>query len=151
LCNQEEQGKVLELIPNIYEILVSRNDSNLELTGERHDRITSGATFINQGKPKEALDYFKNLKNELWSRAEPTHKFRLLSNIGMANLALDQIKDAAAAFLEALQYKPDDERAIANAAIGYMLQREDEKAEKLVQAVLQKNPAITQLMLYVFK
>jgi tetratricopeptide (TPR) repeat protein len=141
LCNQEEQGKVLELIPNIYEILVSRNDSNLELTGERHDRITSGVTFINQGKPKEALDYFNDLKNKLWPNAEPAHKFRLLSNIGMANLALDQTASAAASFLEALQYNRDDEKAIANAAIGYMLQREHEKAEEFVQTVLQKNPA----------
>jgi nucleoside phosphorylase/tetratricopeptide (TPR) repeat protein len=141
LSTQKEQGKNVELIPKMLEMLVSQSDNNSSLTDERHDRITSGVTFINQGKPKEALDYFKNLKNELWPKAEPAHKFRLLSNIGMANLALDQIKDASAAFLEALQYKPDDERAIANAAIGYVLQGQYEEAEGLVQTVLKKNPA----------
>ncbi len=136
--NIEEQAK---LIPHMHAMLVTLTENKSDLNDERNARITNGGTFINRGKPKEALDYLSDLKKELWTKADPVHKFRLLSNIGMAYLSLDQTANAAVSFLEALQYKPDDERAIVHAAIGYMFQGEHIKAEELVQTVLQKNPA----------
>ncbi|OUL32366.1 tetratricopeptide repeat protein [Nostoc sp. 106C] len=112
------------------------------LTDERHSRIENGCKLINQGKPKQALQYLTDLKAELWEKKlDLIIKYRLLANIGMAKLGLEQISEAADAFIEAKQYNPEDEKALAFAAMGYTLQKNYQQAEELIQVVLQKNPA----------
>jgi len=59
----------------------------------------------------------------------------------MAKFGLDEISDAAASFLEALQYNPEDDKAIAHAAMGYVFQKDYTNAEKFIEQALKKNPA----------
>ena len=111
------------------------------LTDERHRRIDHAKILINQGQFNYAVQYLEELKVELWSRLDNILKYRLLSNFGVAKLGLDEISDAAASFIEAVQYNPEDDTAIAYAAMGYCFQRDYTNAENLVDKALQKNPA----------
>ena len=80
------------------------------------------------------------MRKRLWHKADDKIKYRLLANIGLSQLGLDEIDSAAKFFLEALQYNPEDDRALANAAMGYFFQRDDKNTEKLIDKALQKNP-----------
>ncbi|MEQ9237772.1 tetratricopeptide repeat protein [Coleofasciculus sp. E2-BRE-01] len=136
------QEQSLAILDKINQSLISPIGGTPEnLTDERHSRIEYGCNLLNQDKPKQALEYLTDLKTELWHKADAIIKYRLLANIGMARQELGQIAEAAAAFLEARQYNEKDEQALALAAVGYMFQKEYNLAEKLVQDVLQKNPA----------
>jgi tetratricopeptide (TPR) repeat protein len=111
------------------------------LNDERHKRIDHARTLINQGKFSQTVQYLEALREEIWSQADHKLKYRLLANLGMAKLGLDEISDGAAKFLEALQYNLEDDQAIAYAAMGYMFQGDHINAEKLIKDALQRNPA----------
>jgi tetratricopeptide (TPR) repeat protein len=111
------------------------------LTDERHKRIDYTRTLISQGQFNSAIQYLEALKLELWYQADSILKYRLLANYGMAKLGLDEIADAAAKFVEALQYNPEDDRAISYAAMGYVFQRDYTNAERLIEEALRRNPA----------
>ena len=112
-----------------------------QLIGERHRQVDFVKHFINRNDFSQAIVYLEELKNELWHQADNLLKYRILANIGLARLGLNEIKEAAKNFLEAFQYNPDNDKAITYAAMGYFFQEEEEKAKKLVNQALQKNPA----------
>ncbi|MBD2180337.1 hypothetical protein H6S82_01720 [Planktothrix sp. FACHB-1355] len=138
-------GNIEELVTaSIQRFIPSINAStSINLNDERHNRIEYGCKLLRQGRSKEALTYLTDLKTEIWYKSDSLVRYRLLANIGMANLGLEQIPEAAAAFLGARQHNPEDDKALALAAMGYFLQREYIQAEELIQLSLQKNPANT--------
>ncbi len=117
--------------------------SSNSLTDERHKRLDYASNLINQGKFSQAVQYLEDLNTELWSQADNKFKYRLLVNLGMATLGVDEFSDGATKFVEALQYNPEDDQAIAYAAMGYVFQKDRTSAEKLIEQALQKNPANT--------
>ena len=128
------------LLSGIAQREAANNDSTV-LSDERHRRIDQVHVFINQGQFNQAAQYLEALKQELWLRADDKLKYRLLVNLGMARLGMDEINDAVTCFLEALQYNPTDDRAITYAAMGYLFQKDNANANKLIEEALQKNPA----------
>lgn len=111
------------------------------LNSERHKRIDNAQTLINQGQFNQAVQYLNELKAELWYQLDDILKYRLLASLGMAKLGLDEISDAATIFIEALQYNQEDDKAIANAAMGYVFQKNYTTAETLIEEALERNPA----------
>jgi tetratricopeptide (TPR) repeat protein len=112
------------------------------LIDERHKRIDYAQTLIKQGQFNQAVQYLERLKTELWYQLDDILKYRLLTNLGMAKLGLDESSDAAAAkFVEARQYNPQDDTALALAAMGYVFQQDYSNAENFIEKALQKNPA----------
>ena len=110
------------------------------LTIEYQAELDHSRDLVNNYKPKEALEYLEKLKNRIWSNAAPIVKYRLLTNIGSATLAMNQEEEAAKLFLEALQYNPEDEKSLCNAALGYLLLGQLEEAISFANKVLEKNP-----------
>jgi tetratricopeptide (TPR) repeat protein len=128
------------LLSGIAQREAANSDSTI-LSDERHRRIDQVHTFINQGQFNQAAQYLEALKQELWLRTDDKLKYRLLVNLGMARLGMDEINDAATCFLEALQYNPTDDKAITYAAMSYLFQKDNANANKLIEEALQKNPA----------
>lgn len=112
------------------------------ISGEYHSQIDYAKKLINQGACQQAVNYINELKGKLWySQSNQIVKYRLLANLGMAQLGLDEISEAAKCFLEALQYNPEDDEALALAAMGYVFQKDYNNAENLINKSIQKNPA----------
>lgn len=111
------------------------------LKSEYQAELNHSRDLLNNYKPNEALEFLEKLKSRIWSNAHAIIKYRLLTNIGCAKLNLNQEQEAAKLFLEALQYNPEDEKALCNAALGYMLLGEIKKAKTYANKVLTKNPA----------
>ncbi|MEG4814901.1 PIN domain-containing protein [Microcoleus sp. K5-D4] len=118
------------------------NGGSSSLMDERHKRIDYAQTLIQQGQFNQAVQYLEMLNADLWYQLDDILKYRLLTNLGMAKLGLDESSDAAAAkFVEAQQYNPQDDAALALAAMGYVFQKDYPNAEKFIETALQKNPA----------
>lgn len=112
------------------------------LAEERHSRLKYGKNLLKQGKHRDALNYFNNLKTELWAKEQDKlFRHRLLTNIGLVQLNLVQNNEAANNFRQALYCNPDDDWANALAAVGCEILNELEEAQKLVDRSLEINPS----------
>lgn len=121
--------------------IFSADTSTTALTIEYQAELDHSRDLINTYKLKEALEFLEKLKDRIWSNAAPTVKYRLLTNIGSAKLAMNQEKEAAKLFLEALKYNPEDEKSLCNTAFGYLLLGQVEPAVAYAYKALDKNPA----------
>ena len=121
------------------EITISLDTSPL-MTSRYHKEVDHSRDLLNDNNPKQALKYLLKLKEDIWSDAPKIIKFRLLTNIGSANLALGEDDKASKLFIEALSYNVKDEKALCNAALGYIIAGNKEQALKLIDDVLKNNP-----------
>lgn len=112
-----------------------------DVTQEHHAELDHARDLIDKHKPASALSYLEPIKDRIWNQTNPSVKFRLLTNIAASKLELGYEKEAAQLFIEALQYNPDEEKALCNVALAYILLYKPEKAETYVEKVLLKNPA----------
>ncbi len=64
------------------------------------------------------------------------HRFRILTNLGTASLMLGKGMEAARYFLDAKQYRPDDELAVTNEVLAYhLLVQQDETLQRSAAAI----------------
>ncbi len=143
-AQQESQNKILESLQRIEqnggiqtEMIVAE-----ALTSEYEEELNYSRDLINAYKPHEALRFLNHLKNRIWSKADSNTRYRLITNIGTSNIALDNIQKGARCLIEALQYNSEeDEKALLNAALGHIILEQREEAKQFVRTVLKSNPA----------
>lgn len=104
-------------------------------------QIDSARDLLDSGNIITALKKLEDIKKEKWSNSSANIKYRLLTNIAVAKSKIKEEKEASKLFIEALQYNPDDEKALCNAVTGYLLQENKEEANKIIEKILEKNPA----------
>ena len=141
--NVEIKSSLSSIVKNVENIAsyTQAAISTDKLDSEYQAELDSARDLLNQRKSNAALALLDKLKDRIWPTASSVVKFRLLTNSGAAYLSLGQEKRAAALFLEALQYNPEDEKALSNASLGHMLIGSIEEAKQLANKVLAKNPA----------
>lgn len=96
--------------------------------------------LLNTHRPQEALERISELEKRISHNVDKIVKFRLITNKAAALNGIGESKKAGTLFIEAYQYKPDDERAQTNKALGYLLIGQKEEAIKQANVVLEKNP-----------
>ena len=86
--------------------------------------------MLKNNKPETA---FKQL-DDLWQRigdevsTSEISKFNILTNMAAAQFSINNEQETARLLLEAFQYKPEEEKALANRALAHLLLGEIEKA-----------------------
>jgi tetratricopeptide (TPR) repeat protein len=103
--------------------------------------IDQANALLDQFKPKTALAQLQALRKDAWDGADQITKWKILTNIGAAKFQLNEDEEAARLFIEAEQYNKDDEKALCNLALAYLLLDKLSKAEQYIDIVLQKNRA----------
>jgi tetratricopeptide (TPR) repeat protein len=103
--------------------------------------IDQANALLDQFKPKTALAQLQALRKDAWDGADQVTKWKILTNIGAAKFQLNEDEKAAQLLIEAAQYNEDDEKALCNLALAYLLLDSLSKAEQYVDVVLHKNPA----------
>jgi transcription elongation GreA/GreB family factor len=68
------------------------------------------------------------------------HRFRILTNLGAANLMLGKGTEAARYFLEAKQFRPDDELAVTNEVLAYHLLLQENQTRQRSAAAIERFP-----------
>ncbi|KYK33744.1 MAG: hypothetical protein AYK18_14685 [Theionarchaea archaeon DG-70] len=132
-----------QMIPDTKAIVSIPEVITTVLTTEYQAELNHSRDLINSYKYKEALKFLEKLKERIWSNAELIVKYGILKDMGAAKLGLGREQEAADLLLEALQYNPDDEKALCNAAFGYLLLHQLDKAKTHATEVIEKNPANT--------
>ena len=110
------------------------------LNDEYQAELVQIRELIKDKNPSSAIKALENLKDRIWLNAKPSVRYRILINQGAAYLNLHKYSDAGRLFIEALQYNSEDEKAIENAAFGYLLLDDLIKAKEFASKVLKNNP-----------
>ncbi|MFH0773693.1 MAG: hypothetical protein V1922_05275 [bacterium] len=144
----DNQAKTAEQINGVqfevrsgFKHLAEQTSIGGDLTQEHHSELDYARDLINQHKPISALAYIEPIKNRIWNQTSQNIKFRLLTNIAAAKLQIGNDREAAQLFIEAKQYNPDDEKALCNVALAYILLDKPNNAEEYIKKILSKNPA----------
>lgn len=73
------------------------------------------------------------------------HRFRILTNLGAANLILGKGNEAARTFLDAAQLRPDDELAVTNEVLAYHLLLQDQTTHEKAESAAVRFPNATRI------
>lgn len=112
--------------------------------GERHAEIEQAVRLFRENRPSEAKRYLEALKDRVWGTALPNTRYRIEANLAIVLLDLHQEIAAGKLFVDALAFKQNDPDAMANAAFGYMLLDQTNKAIELADKVIAQRPFQTQ-------
>jgi len=107
---------------------------------EYNSELNHVRDLLNSFEVDKALVNLEELKNRIWNVSSDQIKFRILSNIGSANLFINKHQEAAKYFIEAYQYNKDEEKASSNLSLAYFILEEYAKSRDFALKVLQKNP-----------
>lgn len=102
--------------------------------------IEHGKQLLFQHFPNKARDTYEFLRKERWNQLSKIGKFRVLTNAGAAYLMLGEPGTASSLFLEALDYNPEDQKAICNASLASLLRGNVDEAKKYARAALSSDP-----------
>ena len=96
-----------------------------------HAEIDEARDCLKKHEYQMAKRLLQRIKDRSWDQLNARHKFRVLTNLAAVEASADSLKGAAALYLEAKTYQPDDEMARTNEALGYLLLGQREQAFKL--------------------
>lgn len=88
----------------------------------------------------EALKFYDKLMSEKFDTGNNLFKYKLLASKGICLLELLRNEDAAKLFIEAVQYNPESDRALALASLGYFYLNNSHEAEIYAEKSLEKHP-----------
>jgi len=117
--------------------------SAIELTAfstEYHEDLDIIKKELDEHRPSTALRWLSDFRKSKWSRASDDIKYRIVTMQGIAEARLNNFDSGARKFIQALQYKPHEEKAKLNAALGHILVGECDVAEELARDVIKGNP-----------
>lgn len=96
--------------------------------------------LLDSYQPDKALIAIAHFKEKKWITALNIEKYRVLGNEGLAEIQLTNYEKGGLYLVDALEYNPDDEKALANASYGYLLIAEFERAIECTDKIIALNP-----------
>lgn len=105
-----------------------------------HKEIDGYRDLLRSGKARTAKELLESLKGRIWNTASNRVRFRIITNIGAALLELGEEHRAADAFLEAVNYDPDDRVGLANGALAHLIKGDPQGAVAAAESALQRDP-----------
>jgi transcription elongation GreA/GreB family factor len=107
--------------------------------------IDEARTRITPSDAQIAILLLNRIRQTRGSQLSDWHRFRISTNLGVSSLMLGNGKEAARYFLEAKQFRPDDELAVANEVLAYHLLLQPEETHVRSAAALARFPNSTRL------
>ena len=137
--NTSQIGEINKTTQTINDTLHRRLDISA-VEEEQQSAINNAKNLLRKNKPQSAIDSLENLKQRIWESTSRTVRYSILTNMAAALFALNKTEEAAMLVLEAFQYNPEEEKALANRALAHASLGETKDAEKYANKTLEKNP-----------
>ena len=113
---------------------------NDKVVQTEYDRQIDQYALLIKDDPKTALTLLNELLNALGGDTISRTKFRVIANIAICQLELGNERAAARGFISAGEYDPDNPRASACKAFGFLLERDWEAVRSFAEARLRSDP-----------
>lgn len=114
-----------------------------ELLNEYSNELETIKRELKEHRPSTALRLLEQFKERVWSTASNTIKHQIVTHEAEAWVRLHDYRRGGRLMVEALQYNSEDEKALGNAAVGYCLLGEYDKAKSLALKIIEQNPVST--------
>ena len=118
-----------------------------EISAEYHQLIDAIRELL-ATNPKAALDLLLQLKERLGDNASNYIRFRVATNIAVCQMELGDVEKPATGFITARELAPDDPRAIANKALGFLLRNDWQAVKSYAEPMLSEHPDNAALAAY---
>lgn len=127
--------------PGIYSVYNSSSKPKIKITEQEvYPELEAPIKLRNNGYPNQALKLLNEIEKAKFDKVDDEFKYKLLANKGLCHLDLIDNRAAAELFIEALKYKPANDKSLGFAALGNFLIGNEETAEKLAKKALKLNP-----------
>ena len=138
---KQTTGATYDVVRDIKSLLdVNTTDLiKTEVAKEHQAEIDNARNFLKRHKPKTSLELLETLKERTRENASDDLKFSILTNMAAAQFALNNEQEAAELLHEAFKYDSENEKALSNRALAYLLQEETEKAADYAKQTLKMN------------
>ena len=142
---KQTTGATLDAVREIKSLLNVNTSTSIEsaVAKEHQEQIDYARQLLKSHKPTTALELLETLKKRTWKDASDDLKFSILTNMAVAQFALNNEQRAAKLLHEAFQYDSESEKALSNRALAYLLQEETEKAADYAKQTREKNSSNT--------
>lgn len=119
-------------LKKINEIFINRNEKEI------NEDIKAILKERERNKQESVIDSLLNIRQNKWSKLTNEQKYKVLANIGICYLDINEEENSAADYLiDALEYSPKNPKAIAFAALGHSLKGNKIDAEKLIRKAIE--------------
>jgi len=138
----EKAGNIIEeTIQNRGNIVFDSSKVFSEISElEYNEELTYTKSLLESFEVDKALDNLEAIKSRIWDKSSDYIKFRILTNIGSALLYMNKLQEAANNFIEAYQYNKNNEKALSNLSIAYLILKKYTKSKCFSLQVLNNNP-----------
>jgi tetratricopeptide (TPR) repeat protein len=140
---KEMLGQLLVGLPAAH-IVAPPLDSEDPKLGRAIDRIKAK---LNSNDVRGGLRDLEALREDEWEDASPTHRFRMLSNLGAAKWKLGEYDEASGLFREAAMLEPDDPVALANLAAAATNSGDPEEGLRAARRLFELDPSASEALL----
>lgn len=97
--------------------------------------------FVDNYDPEQALDKIELFKIEKWDSASDVIKNRIIANQGLAEIQLGNYNIGGNLLIKALEYNPNDLKALEIASMGYLFTDDYDNAIECTDKIIEKDPA----------
>ena len=118
-----------------------------EISAE-HERLIDDYKELVSTDPATALGLLLKLQKRIDDKATNRVRFRVATNIAACQLELGDVEKAATGFIAAWDLAPDDPRAIANKALGFLLRNDWQAVKSYAESKLSEHPDNASLAAY---
>ncbi len=87
-----------------------------------------------------AISKLKELRDEKWDKLTKIEKYKVLANLGISYLGIDENELAAQYFIDAVQYDLENYKSLAFASVGYAIQENADKSKEYFQKAIALQP-----------
>lgn len=123
--------------------LLSPNKQEAEAKQQESGYIQEIETILklrDKNNHKAVLQLLADFKKDKWEKLNGTEKYKLIANMGICHLELNNQNEAADCFIESIKHDPENEKAFGFAALGYSIQGDTEEARKSIAKAIEQNP-----------
>ena len=103
-------------------------------------KIDEAKDHLERHEYEIARETIKKLRQAKWDQMSARQRFRVLSNLAMIDLQQGKLNEAASLFIEAKDLQPEDQAAVANEALAYLLMRDNSRAFELADRAKARFP-----------
>ena len=105
-----------------------------------HKELDIIKNLLNSNKPETAFQELKKLKEADWYSCSDSVKYRILTNMGCAQMSMGKTDEACNLLIEACSYNKGEIYANTNCASAYLLKNNLQQAEKYINKAKEINP-----------
>jgi tetratricopeptide (TPR) repeat protein len=138
---RQVQEGLTEINARLSTFEVSYASSDADSTDALHAEIDEARSLIQKGDFQTGRFLLQRLRTNKWDRMGDRHRFRVLSNIGIAYLREQDYSRAAELLVEGAAFQTDDAQAGNNLALAYQLSLPAEQAFIEITKLREKFPA----------